>query len=503
VEIRKALDALPPSIWKQRMTRLSEDLLLAATGTVVEALSTEPHVVTGAPLEVNVTALTRSSEPLGIGDLTSPQAPFTALSLNKTVTLPYTMQAPGTPDMPFWLRASHGNRYTIADPASIGKAAVPGDLAVDVRLRFADDLVIERRVPVLYRWVDRVKGELVKECVIVPPTSLFAAPQVVMVRDRNAVAHIGVDAFTDIADLGVVCESVADWDLAPREQHLGKAHKGDRLGAELQLRPLDARRPTEPYLRTSGQTSGPGNLTLRRIEYDHILPQTWYTPAILRAVPLDVEVNAQRVGYIMGAGDDVPLAIEQLGVHVETIDASVGHTAQSLAGYDAIVVGIRAYNNNAGLKTLNAELMRYVENGGTLVVQYTTRTNDMVLPDSLIGPYPFKLTRDRVTVEEAPATFLAPDHPLLNTPNKITATDFEGWVQERGLYFCGSLDPHYTPLIAWNDPGEQPLNGGLITCDHGKGRYVYTGISFFRQLPAGVPGAYRLFANLISKRPAP
>jgi hypothetical protein len=117
-----------------------------------------------------------------------------------------------------------------------------------------------------------------------------------------------------------------------------------------------------------------------------------------------------------------------------------------------------------------------------------------------MGPYPFKLTRDRVTVEEAPPTFLAKDHPLLNSPNKITATDFDGWVQERGLYFCGSLDPHYTPLIAWNDPGEQPLNGGLITCDHGKGRYVYTGISFFRQLPAGVPGAYRLFANLISKR---
>ena len=142
----------------------------------------------------------------------------------------------------------------------------------------------------------------------------------------------------------------------------------------------------------------------------------------------------------------------------------------------------------------------YAENGGTVVVQYTTRTSDMVLPDSLIGPYPFKLTRDRVTVEEAPPTFLAKDHPLLNTPNKITTADFDGWVQERGLYFCGSLDPHYTSLIAWNDPGEQPLNGALITCDYGKGRYVYTGISFFRQLPAGVPRAYRLFANLISPR---
>jgi len=152
------------------------------------------------------------------------------------------------------------------------------------------------------------------------------------------------------------------------------------------------------------------------------------------------------------------------------------------------------------MKRFNPVLMQYVENGGTVVVQYTTRTSDMVLPDTLIGPYPFKLTRDRVTVEEAPPTFLAKDHPLLNTPNTITEKDFEGWVQERGLYFVGGFEKHYTPLIAWNDPGEQPLTGGLITCDHGKGRYVYTGISFFRQLPAGVPGAYRLFANLISKR---
>ncbi|MBK6341366.1 MAG: hypothetical protein IPF41_01935 [Flavobacteriales bacterium] len=131
-------------------------------------------------------------------------------------------------------------------------------------------------------------------------------------------------------------------------------------------------------------------------------------------------------------------------------------------------------------------------------MQYTTRTSDMVLPDSLIGPYPFKLTRDRVTVEEAPPTFLDPKHPLLNTPNTITAADFDGWVQERGLYFASDFGTNYTPLIAWNDPGEEPLNGALIVTDHGKGRFIYTGISFFRQLPAGVPGAYRLLANFIA-----
>ncbi len=236
------------------------------------------------------------------------------------------------------------------------------------------------------------------------------------------------------------------------------------------------------------------------------MPQVYYTPAEVKLVPLDVKTTAKRVGYIKGAGDDVPQALEQLGVQVDMLDPAM-ITTESLKPYDAIVTGIRAYNTVKSLKQAQPILMKYVEDGGTLVVQYNTTprfsmsgVEDFVIDPATLGPYPMKITRDRVTVEEAPATFLDPKHPLLNTPNKITAADFDGWVQERGLYFLGELDPHYTPLIAWNDPGEQALNGGLITCDHGKGRFIYTGISFFRQLPAGVPGAYRLFANLISGR---
>ncbi|MBK6541739.1 MAG: hypothetical protein IPG10_10775 [Flavobacteriales bacterium] len=271
-----------------------------------------------------------------------------------------------------------------------------------------------------------------------------------------------------------------------------------RQSFTFQLIPMENAKGGAVKFEFSG-SKGKSDRTLHEIDYPHILPQVYYTPAEVKVITLDVKVSATHVGYIKGAGDEVAEAIEQLGATVDVIEPSTA-TLESITKYDAIVVGIRAYNNNQGMKAFNPTLMEYVENGGTVVVQYTTRTSDMVLPDSLIGPYPFKLTRDRVTVEEAPPTFLAKDHRLLNTPNKITTADFDGWVQERGLYFCGSLDPHYTPLIAWNDPGEQPLNGGLIACDYGKGRYVYTGISFFRQLPAGIPGAYRLFANLISKR---
>ncbi|HQY01005.1 MAG TPA: hypothetical protein PLV08_14600 [Flavobacteriales bacterium] len=244
---------------------------------------------------------------------------------------------------------------------------------------------------------------------------------------------------------------------------------------------------------------GKADRTLHEIDYPHIMAQVYYTPAEVKLIPLDVKVNATHVGYIKGAGDDVPQAIERLGVTVDMIDPSTA-TLESISKYDAIVVGIRAYNTEKAMAQFNPVLMQFVENGGTVVAQYNTRSRDMMVDESKIGPYPFQLSRDRVTVEEAPPTFLQKDHALLNTPNKINLSDFDGWVQERGLYFVGERDPKYTALISWNDPGEDALDGALITCEYGKGRYVYSGISFFRELPAGVAGAYRLFANMISLR---
>jgi hypothetical protein len=164
------------------------------------------------------------------------------------------------------------------------------------------------------------------------------------------------------------------------------------------------------------------------------------------------------------------------------------------------VTGIRAYNTDRALARFQPTLLAWVERGGTLVVQYVTNGNDLVLDPKRIGPRPFSVTRQRVTVEDAEPTFLAPDHALLTTPNRLARADFDGWVQERGLYFAGDLDPAFVALLGWTDPGEKPQTGAWIACDHGQGRFVYTGLSLFRQLPAGVPGAYRILANLVSKR---
>jgi hypothetical protein len=224
---------------------------------------------------------------------------------------------------------------------------------------------------------------------------------------------------------------------------------------------------------------GKADRTLHEIDYPHIMAQVYYTPAEVKLIPLDVKVNAKRVGYIKGAGDDVPQAIEQLGVTVDMIDPSTA-TLESISKYDAIVVGIRAYNTEKAMAQFNPVLMQFVENGGTVVVQYNTRSRDMMVPsDSRSVPTLSQLSVTALPWRKHHPPSSTQKHPLLNTPNKITAADFDGWVQERGLYFVGERDPKYTALISLERSRRRPLDGALITCEYGKGRYIYTGISFF------------------------
>ena len=202
--------------------------------------------------------------------------------------------------------------------------------------------------------------------------------------------------------------------------------------------------------------------------------------------------KAQNVAYLMGAGDEVPEALRQIG-YIVTLVKPEDLTAANLRKYDALVLGIRAYNTVDRLQTQQPEILRYIEAGGNVVVQYVT-SRGTVLPE--IGPYPMKLSNDRVTVEEAPVTLTK--HPLLAAPNLLTAQDFTGWVQEQGLYYPSSWDARYQTVISSSDPGEPAKHSAILVADYRKGHYLYTGLSLFRELPAGVPGAYRLLANMIS-----
>jgi hypothetical protein len=219
-------------------------------------------------------------------------------------------------------------------------------------------------------------------------------------------------------------------------------------------------------------------------------------------VRADIKTLARRVGYIAGAGDEVPQALRQMGCEVTFLDS--GFLARGdLSGFDAIVAGVRAYNVRPDLRANQPRLLEYVKQGGTYIVQYNTLGfGDSAREDAAaaaqIGPYPFEISHDRVTDEHAPVRFPNPQNLLLHSPNQITEKDFEGWIQERGLYFASKWDPHYQSLFESHDDAEPPRAGGMLFARYGKGAYFYTGYSWFRELPAGVPGAFRIFANLLS-----
>jgi hypothetical protein len=230
------------------------------------------------------------------------------------------------------------------------------------------------------------------------------------------------------------------------------------------------------------------------INYPHIPPQLLQPIAAMKAVSLDMKTRGHVVAYLPGAGDSLPENLQEMGYTVKILDDKK-FSPEQLQGVDAVVIGVRAFNVRDNIAAVMPALFEFIKNGGTVISQYNR-------PDKMktekIAPYDLHISADRVTDEKAAITFLAPEHPVLNSPNKITSADFDGWVQERGIYFPNQWDEHFTPILACNDPGEAPMKGSLLVAKYGKGYYIYTGLVFFRELPAGVPGAYRLFANMIS-----
>jgi hypothetical protein len=233
---------------------------------------------------------------------------------------------------------------------------------------------------------------------------------------------------------------------------------------------------------------------LIEIEYDHIPFQSVLLPSESKVVRLDIQKKGENIAYIEGAGDVLPESLKQIGYNVAILKPS-DITKETLSKFDAVVIGIRAYNILDDINYKQQELFNFVENGGNMIVQYNT-SNRLKVDE--IAPYDLSLSRDRVTDENSEVTFLNPNHPILNYPNKITLQDFNGWTQERGLYFPNKWSKEFTPILSMHDKNESPKDGSLLVAKYGKGYYIYTGLSFFREFPEGVSGAYRLFANMLS-----
>ena len=392
---------------------------------------------------------------------------------------------------------------------------------------FLNQLEIEDDNQLQYKWVDPEKGELYRPLVITPPVMLNLTQKSFVFTDLKpkeiqVIVKAGKDNVKGVLSLKsdsklneykiisedknypkVALAALTTFNYSPISYNFELAKKGDEKIFTFQFRAPVTSNVTLSEVEGSTTINFTAEVDgisytkgIKEIKYDHIPVQTWFPEADAKLVKVDVKKTFNTVGYIQGAGDAVPASLEQMGYKVVMITDEQLQNG-NLNEFPAIVLGVRAFNTNEKLQQYKQRVFDYVKEGGNLVVQYNTNSFFGPLKDQ-ISPVPFKLSRDRVTIEEVPVTFLLPEHPVLNFPNKITNADFDGWIQERGIYFGTDMDSSFQCPLSMNDPGEKPNKGSLIIAKYGKGNYVYTGLAFFRELPAGVPGSYRLFANILS-----
>lgn len=500
-EARRALAAVPPvrpAVLAAKQAEL-EALIRSCSGLWAEAIALKAAVVPGDSVRVAVSVENRRGLDLAVRRVAAGGASGHpgAVAGSWTDTLVVGLPATARPTQPYWLRrdAVRG-RFEVTDPADIGRPddAPALEVALDLGVPGGDFRVT---VPVAYRWADPVQGERWRALEIVPPATLQLDHEVYAFPDRAPrTVTVRVQAQRDGVSGRVALALPKGWSCAPPSAEASLAKAGDEAHLHFTVTPGEG--PAAAQLSASITIAGRAwSHRQVRIDYPHIPMQALYPPATARLVRADIRHAGARVGYVEGSGDAIPGALRQLGYEVTPLSDDDLEEAD-LARFDAIVTGVRAWNTRPRLRAAQPRLLEWVAAGGTLLVQYNT-TGDG-LPASL-GPFPFTISRDRVTEEDAEVKVLAPGHPLLSRPNAIGPDDFSGWVQERGLYFANPADPRYERVLACHDAGEPDRDGGLLYARHGKGVFVYCAYAMFRQLPAGVPGAWRLFANLVSARP--
>ena len=526
---------VPGYFWLKTKQEQVEELLRACLGLYLEATTQESTVTPGEKLAITIEALNRSSIPVklrwvgganfndekiivaaheenqigllgqtSVEDLTfnksfSKQIDF-VVPRDYSVSQPYWLRESGTTGMYKIPKVIESIDWPMHGLASLDEWSVLGkpenipvaDILFELEINGSRILYSK---PVQYKHTDPVLGERYQPLAVVPPVAVNIAGKAYVFAD-NQPKTVPVTLLAGQANMrgSLSLQVPAGWQVEP-------------AAVPFELQAKDAEQTVEFRVRPTGGTSSAGQLRavatvdgraysrgIQTIAYEHIPTQLLFPEAVAPLVRVELAKKGTNLGYIMGAGDDVPEALRQIGYNVTLLQPDAV-TPALLARYDAVLLGVRAYNTVERLRTVQPALLDYVKNGGNLIVQYTV-DRGTVLPE--IGPYPLTLSRDRVTVENAPVKFLNPSAPLLNTPNKITAKDFEGWVQEQGLYYPSKWDARYQTLISSHDPDEPAKDSAILVADYGKGHYIYTGLSLFRELPAGVPGAYRILANMIS-----
>lgn len=501
IELHQQLNRIENPFWVEIKKAEIEQLIVRCSGLWIESVSDRAEVIRGDSVNITTRVINRGKIPVAVTAVETYNSekqdlPTTQLKSNlpeefKTVLRVAENEALS---QPFWLKqeGKYG-RFEIENQSNIGLAVNQPQFKSRISL-IIDGFSLEHDVTVKYKWNDAVQGELQRDLVVVPAVSAeFARDVYIFPNNNSQKIEVTIYPEIDFDSLQVVLELPQDWFCYPATVKLTDIKKNAFKKAIFTVTPSrTAQNGTLGLKLKNGENIY--NFGKEAIDYSHIQKQVYMKKTEARLIVFPLEQNSLEIGYVMGSGDDIPEIISQLGYSVSLLtDDDLKDS--DLSGFDAIVFGVRAFNTREILETIQPKILNYVNSGGTWIVQHNTFFG---FRPAQIGPYPFKISRDRISDETAPMSFILPDHKLLNYPNKISPADFENWVQERGLYFAGEWDQNYQALLSGNDPGENPLQGGLLYCNYGKGQFIYTGLSFFRQLPAGVPGAIRLFTNMLS-----
>ncbi|BDC50999.1 GlcNAc-PI de-N-acetylase [Bryobacterales bacterium F-183] len=488
-----------------------DEAIAMCSGLYAELTAERFQAIPGGSLRLTLSVINRSNHTVasfekaviegggeGLANSTAQELPFNvAVQREFPVAIPKTQPYTSR----YWLaNAKQGTLYGVRDQNLIGLADNPALFRARITAKINGQQV-ELVRPVFHRYVDRMYGELSRPVIVVPAVAVaLPEPSFIAADSLPRTVEVSLKANAPQQSGSVKLTVPAGWKVEPQTQNFSLGDAGEERSAKFLVTPPAAESVGElrAIATVNGTEISNGVLT---INYPHIPPQTLFPEAVAKVVRADIKTTVKRIGYIMGAGDEVPAVLKQLGMDV-TMLSSEDIARGDLSRYDTIVTGVRAYNQRADLRANQSRLLDFMDKGGTLVVQYNVQEGGFMggNPKLLekMGPYPITLSRDRVTVEDAPVTYPDPNHPLLKRPNVITAKDWDGWVQERGLYFATEWDPRYQTPFESHDPGEKPLPGGTLVTRYGKGAYVFTGYSWFRQLPAGVPGGIRIFTNLLN-----
>ena len=500
VQLYKDLQAMPSGFWRNKKLEETKELITQCSGLWMDIFTQEQYAVQTDSIRFNFQFNNRlgvHAELKGFSVDGLDSAMKTPLEKNKNVNFSKSLFIPASKPItqPYWLENRMEEGYfNVTDQTKIGMPDAQPSYLVNLKLSI-EGTEISFNKPVKYKFTDPVKGELYFPLVVVPVVSFKDFDPVFIKGKKENSVEISFTANKKI-DLPV-----------PVSVTRGKSDNGDTLsklfgGFALQKKQYHTQslRSTElenvVYNLNVSPEKDRGGSILKTIEYDHIPSINYFKEAVLTVKKIDLEIFGKKIGYIVGAGDKVPLALEQMGFEV-TLLGDKELSRNNLGQYDAIITGVRAYNTNEWMNSHYDKLMKYVEEGGNMIVQYNTN-NFLGGVRTKLSPYPLVINRNRVTDENSPVTFLKPEHPAFNFPNKITADDFKGWIQERSIYHGSDTSGKFEKLISMNDPGEKADEGSLLVAKYGKGFFTYTGLVFFRELPAGVPGAYRLLANLIA-----